>query len=239
MSRFIDRLKQASQSEPQPMGFRRAAESEKPRLLLVAEVKADASAGMVEGADAVLLKDTINSKQVKTDLPVGVRLSGSKAGKMEGIDYVILTPEMPVTMARDEKIGKVMAVEASLEMGLLRALENLPLDALFITGEGAQTPAVTWQYLMLCRCLSAISGKPVLAAVAPDISRDELQMLWDAGVSGVVVAGRVAGSFKKLRAIIDDLTLPAKHKSAKARAIVPSLREEAQPAVEEEEEEDE
>ena len=86
---------------------------------------------------------------------------------------------------------------------------------------------------MLCRRFSAISGKPVLAAVSPNIRRDELQMLWDAGVNGVVVAGKTAGSFKKLRSIIDGLTLPAKHKRIKARAVVPSPGK-AAPVIEDE-----
>jgi len=233
MSRFIDKLKQASQSGPQPMGFRKEKSASRPGLLLVAEVK-DAAAGVVEGADAVLVEGAVKKPPAKTDLPMGIRLSGGKAGKLEGIDFVVFAPETPVIIAGGEEIGKVMVVEASLEVGLLRVLKDLPLDALFITGDGAQAQAVTWQYLMLCRRLSTISDKPVLAAVPPDVSRDELQMLWDAGVDGVVAAGKTAGGLKRLRSLIDGLTLPAKHKEIKARGIVPSLGEEATLAIEEE-----
>lgn len=234
MSRFINKLKQASQSKPQPMGFRRGKSASRPRLLLVAEVKEGAAAGVVEGADAVLLESIAKNPPVKVDLPMGVRLLGSKIGKMEGIDFVIFTTEMSVAAVKDEKVGKVMAVEASLEMGMLRALEDLPIDALFITGEGAQ--ALNWQYLMLCRRFSAVTGKPVLASVSPDISQEELQVLWDAGVDGVV-AGKTTSGLKKLRSLIDGLTLPAEHKRVKARGIVPSLREAATSAVEDDEEE--
>lgn len=236
MSRFVDKLKQVSKSEPQPMGFGREKSVSKPRLLLVAETKT-AAAGVVEGADAVLMEGASKNTAARKDLPVGLRLSGSKAGKLEGMDFVVLTPGMPVAMVEDEKISKVMAVEASIELGLLRALEDLPLDALFITGDGEQ--AVTWQYLMFCRRLSSMSGKPLLAAVPPNISRDELQMVWDAGVSGVVVAAGAAGGMKKLRSMIDGLTLPAKHKKMKARAIVPSISEKAAPAIEDDEDEEE
>ncbi len=239
MSRFIDKLKQASQSEPQPMGFRKEKSASRPRLLLVAEVEAGAAAGVVVGADAVLLEGTVKKPPAKTGLPVGIRLFGSKAGKLEGIDFVVFTQEMPVTIAGDKKTGKVMAVEASLEMGLLRSLDDLPLDALFIIGDGAQPPIVTWQYLMLCKRFAAISGKPVLAAVSPQISGDELQLLWEVGVDGVVVDAKTAGGLKKLRSLIDGLTPPSKRKRQKARAIVPQLKEEAAPLIDEDEDEEE
>lgn len=242
MSRFIDKLKQASQSESQPMGFRKEKSASRLRMLLVAEVKDGADAGVVEGADAVLLEGTVKNPPEKTDLPVGIMLFGSKAGKLEGIDYVVFKPETPVIIAGDEKTGKVIAVEASLEMGLLRALEDLPLDALFIVSDRTQTQVVTWQYLMLCKRFSAISGKPVLAAVSPDVSQGELQLLWEVGVDGVVV--KVAPEqpverLRELRQMIDGLILPSRRKRMKARAIVPSPGEVATPVTEEEEEEEE
>jgi hypothetical protein len=237
MSRFIDKLKQVSQSEPQPMGFRRDKSASVARLMLVAEVKGGATAGLVEGADAVLLEGVAKSPPVKADLPVGIRLFNGKTGKMEGMDFVVFTPEIPAIIAGDEKTGRVMAVDASLEMGLLKALEDLPIDALFIADEGARAQVVNWQYLMLCRRLSAISDKPVLASVSPDVNQEELQMLWDAGMDGVVVAGKTTGGLKKLRLLIDGLTLPSKRKRVKARAVVPSLRETATSSIEEEEEE--
>ncbi len=175
MSHFIDKLKQASQAEVQPMGFRREKVFSKQRLVLVAEVKAGAAAGMVEGADAVLLEGAGKNSSAKMDLPVGIRLYGGKVGKPKGIDFVVFPPEMPVTIAAGEKMGRVMAVEASLEMGLLRSLDNLPLDALFIIGDGTQAQVVTWQYLMLCKRFATLSSKPVLAAVSLQISSDELQ----------------------------------------------------------------
>ena len=238
MSRFIDKLKQASQSEPQPMGFRKDKSALRPRLLLLAEVGAGAAAGVTEGADAVLLEGAVKSLP-GTDLPAGIWLSDNKGIEAAGIDFVIFTPEMPVTLAGDEKTGRVMVVEASLEVGLLRSLDDLPLDALFIAGDGTQAQAVTWRYLMLCKRFAALSSKPVLAAVSPQISKGELQMLWEMGVDGVVVTAKAAGDIKKMRSLIDSLTPPSKRKRQKARAILPQLKEEAAPVIEDDEEEEE
>ena len=92
MSRFIDKLKQASQSEPQPMGFRKEKSASRPRLLLVAEVKDSAAAGVVEGADAVLVEGAVKNSPAKTDLPVGIRFFGGKAGTKGSL---ILNPGTP------------------------------------------------------------------------------------------------------------------------------------------------
>lgn len=239
MSRFADKLKQVSQSEPQPMGFRKEKTSSKPRLLLVADVKDTVTAGVVEGADVALVAGAAKNLSAEADIPVGKRISNNKTGKLEGIDFVVLTPEMPVSIAGDEKIGKIMAVDASLEMGLLRALKDLPLDALFIIGDGVQTPVVTWQCLMLCKRLASISDKPMLLAVSKDISKDDLQLLWEAGVGGVVSTAEKEGDLKKLRSSIDSLILPSKKRRMKAMAIVPLFREESTSVTEEEDEDEE
>ena len=58
MSRFVDKLKQASQAEHPPMGFRVAQTASKPRLLLIArlsQIDVDNPAELVAGADAGLL----------------------------------------------------------------------------------------------------------------------------------------------------------------------------------------
>ena len=239
MSRFIDKLKEASHSEPQPMGFGRGKSASKPSLVLVAEIKEKAAAAATEGADAVLSSGEAGKTAGKSDIPSGVRLSGGKTGKLEGVDFVVLRPEMPVDMVSDEKTGKVMAVEASLELGLLRSMDDMPLDALLVTVEEVQGKIITWQYLMLCKRCAALCGKPVLAAVSAQISKDELQMIWNAGVAGVVAEVKAAGDAKKLRALIDGLTPPSKSKGKKLRAIVPLLREEAAPVIDEDEEEEE
>jgi hypothetical protein len=88
---------------------------------------------------------------------------------------------------------------------------------------------------MLCRRIAVLSSKPVLAAVLPQISKNELQLLWEMGVDGVVVASKTAGSLKKMRSLIDGLTSPSKSRRAKTRALVPKIGEESTPIADEEE----
>lgn len=259
MSRFIEKLKQVSQAEPQPMGFKKEKAASKPRLLLVARLnQADIGnlAGLVEGADAGLLEIEKSDSGIKAvgeisktvpDIPWGALFTGAGRGGIKqaaeaGYDFLVFPPEMPLDTLADEKVGKILAVEASLERELLRVLDELPLDAILIAGEPAPGLALTCYNLMLFKRFADLSGKPLLVGVPPDITGDELQLLWEVGVDGLVVeasSGQPAGGLKKLRQVIDSLTPPSKRRRLKARAIVPPLRGETAPVIDEEEEEEE
>ena len=259
MSRFIDKLKQASQTETQPMGFRKEKAVAKPRLLLVARlIRADIDkpVGLVAGADAGLLtikKPVPGIKELKKlikavpSIPWGLWLDGiSSKGEKQvtevGCDFLVFPLEMPLEVPDSDEIGKVLVVEALLERDLVRAIDKLPVDALFIAGQQAEGSYLTWHHLMLCRRFADLSNKPLLVLVPLDIAGDGLQLLWEAGVDGVVVEvspGQPAGGFKKLRQIVDSLTPPSRRKRIKARAIVPQVKEEAAPMIDDDTEEEE
>lgn len=258
MSRFIDKLKKASQAEAQPMGFRKEKVFSKQRLVLVARLSRndiDIPSGHLNGADAGLLavKQDSEIKTVKEvvrsikDIPWGMMLESASLGGIKqavevGCDFIVFPPEMPLEVIDDKGFGKVLLLEASLEVSLLKALDELPVDAIIITGEQAKGVALTWRHLMLFRRFAGISNKPLLVPVPSDITGDGLQAIWEAGVSGVIVetaAEQPADEFKKLSRVIDSLAPPLKRRRTKMRAIVPKLREETAPIADEEEEEEE
>jgi hypothetical protein len=66
----------------------------------------------------------------------------------------------------------------------------------------------------------------MLIKVLPDITDTELQVIWEAGVSGIIVtvdAEQVTALIPKLRKAIDKLSFPAKRKREKSLAIVPHI----------------
>ncbi|UCE97684.1 MAG: hypothetical protein JSV74_07040 [Dehalococcoidia bacterium] len=240
MSRFIDKLRQLSQTESQPMGFRREKFYSKPRLMLVVEIGTGVIELALEEADAVILPDIKKDLPKKLDIPVGIRLSGDRIGELpESVDFIIFQPESPVLISEGLKKGKVIAFEASVELDLLRSLNDLPLDALLISKEwGRIQESINWRYLMICSRLASLSNKPLLVAVSPEISQYELQLLWDVGVDGVVVTDLTAGGAKKLRSLIDELIKPSESEGQEIRAILPKLREEAISIADMEDDED-
>lgn len=257
MSRFIDKLKQVSQAESQPMGFRKEKVISKPRLMFIARLSKndiDIPSMQLTGPDAWLLtvKQDSEIKVIKEiarsikDIPWGTMLESASRGGIKkaveaGCDFIVFPPEMPLEVIEDEGLGKVLLVEASLEVSLLKTLDELPVDAIIITGEQAKGVALTWRHLMLFRRFAGISNKPLLVSVPLAITGDGLQAIWEAGISGVIVeaaAEQPADEFKKLSLVIDSLAPPSKRRRTKMRAIVPKLREETAPIADEEKEED-
>lgn len=230
MSKFIDKLNSVSQGGLQPLGFRAAGAKPKPRMLLVAHLAQDTAKPAVAGADAVLLSiPKAGAKFLKTlakalpDIPWGgwlkeVSRQGIKQLGEAGADFIVF-PQASASLAvlEEEKLGKIVEVEAALDAGLLKAVDDLPIDAVIIADDKT---SLSWQDLMLFRRCANILTKPLLVVVSPDIAASELQALCEAGVGGVVAgAGKLAG----LRQAIDKLPSPKAGKRRRAEPLVPRI----------------
>jgi hypothetical protein len=253
MSKFIDRLKQAS-TGGQPMGFRAVVAPSKPRLLLVAAVaQGDTAdlAGFVAGADAGLLAMAKFSAGAKTlrqlsqavpDIPWGGWL---KEAGQEGIelvaaaggDFIVFPAGTSLAMLGEEKVGKILEVEPSLEPGLLKAVDDLPVDAVLITAEDG--PLLTWRHLMLVQRCANLLRKPLLVLVPPEVTAAELGALWEAGVRGVVVKAGVGGRIAEIAKMLEKLPVPRAGNRDKAGPLLPRMGGGTGRTSEEEEEEEE
>jgi len=225
MSKFIDKLNSVSSGGLAPMGFRAAGGKPKPKMVLVAHLVG--AGAKTAGADAVLLSIPKTGAKpskalAKADIPWGgwlKEVSGPAVKKLGegGADFVIF-PAASVSQAvlEEEKLGKIVEVEAALDAGLLKAVDDLPIDAVLIAGE---KPSLTWQDLMLFRRGANILTKPLLVKVSPDVTASELQALCEAGVAGVVAGGKL----DKLRPMIDKLPAPKAGKRRKVEPLIPRV----------------
>lgn len=259
MSQFIDKLKKVSQAVPQSIGFRSAQPvSVKPRILLIASLaQADINdlADRVAGADAGLLPITKSTRadslakvsQAVSDIPWGGWLRDIASGETErvtkiGFDFVVFPPaSTPLATPKDNKVGKILEVGASLSEGLLRAVDALPVDAVLVTNEQEGEYFLTWQHLMFFQRCADLLSKPLLVSIPSKVSANELQALWEAGVNGVVVgvgAGQPVERLKELRQVIDKLVFPPQRERRKTEALLPytSISGELDITTEEEEE---
>ena len=258
MSRFIDKLSQVSQGMSQSMGFRRTQPaSEKPKILLIASLIGTSVGGLadyVTGADAGLLRIPKLSSGAKTlkemsqamsDIPWGGWLrntdqSGIKQMAKAGCDFVVFpAANTPLALLQNDEIGKILEVESSLSEGLLRAVNELSIDAVLIAAEQEGEYFLTWHHLILFQRFADLLTKPLLASIPPNVTANELQTIWGAGVDGVVIeagAGQPADRLKKLRQVIDKLAFPSQRKRGKAEALLPHIGSEASIVTKEEEE---
>lgn len=245
---------------PQPMGFTVAHPvSTRPKMLLIASLaqanNVSRLADYITVADAVLLPIAKLSPIAKTlqkiarsasDIPWGGWLGDIGGGEIRpmveaGCDFVIFPVDTALAIPQDDEIGKILQVEASLSEGLLKTVNELPIDAVLIADEQEEEHFLTWHRLMLFQRFADLLTKPLLVSVPLNVTANELQILWKTGVDGVVVEvgiGQPMGRLEELRQVIDKLTFPPR-KQERVEALLPHVGEETSPVTEEEEEEEE
>ncbi len=261
MSRFIDKLNRLSRAEPQPIGFRTTHPvSPMPKIQLVATLAQESVESLtdyVAGADAGLLRISKLSSGAKTlqkisqavsDIPWGGWLQGSGLGQIKqmtktGCDFVVFpATNTPLAILQNDEVGKILEVEASLSEGLLRAANELPIDAVLIASEQKEGYFLTWQHLMLFQRFADLLSKSLLVCIPSTVTAGELQALWEAGVDGVLIevtAEQPQDRLKELRQVIDKLSFPSPRKREKIEPLLPRISQEAGIATAEEEEEEE
>lgn len=251
MSKIIDKINRASKVEPQPMGFGRMQQSPpKPKLQLVA-VLAKAEVSKVDGADAALLQVSDPDTGVKaikktieaaSDVPWGVWLKGDGTAINEvikaGADFVVFPAEStPITIPEeDKKTGKILELDPALNLNLLVAVNELPVDAVIIDNK-PDKGFLTWQNIMLFQRFADILAKPLLVTVPSSVTSDELKALWQAGVDGILIDA-AEGKIKDLRKLIEETTFNLPRKRVKSGAIIPHVGVPTAAHEEQEEEED-
>ena len=150
--------------------------------------------------------------------------------------------ETSLAMLQGDGVGKIVQVETSVSEGLLRVVDDLPVDAVLIDGERDEQDFLTWNDLMIFRHFTAVLTKPLLVCVPSDVTAGELQAMGEVGVSGVIVGvevGQPTERINELRQIIDKLNFAVRRKKRKTGVLLPHISEETSVVAEEEEEEEE
>ncbi|MFQ5826518.1 MAG: hypothetical protein ACE5IA_04080 [Dehalococcoidia bacterium] len=254
MSKLIDKLQRMGKGSAPGLGFRVAAASKGPPLLLIlrlAGLDAKLGAAAVKGgADAVLInagealeRGKIRKSKLEAlgDVPWGMGWEAESLKDMEplvkgGCDFIVLEAAgAPAGVLLGRKgLGRVLVIEPSLADGLLRAVDLMPVDAVLLRKGLEAQPSLTVEHLMVCRRVTAFIHKPLLVEVSPQIDGDGLKALGEVGGKGVVVglgAQEAAARLKELRQTIDEL--PAARREG-TDVVLPRLETAVEPPGEEE-----
>ncbi len=262
MSKFIDKLNRLIRNEPQPMGFRaKQPTTPKSKIQLVATLaqeQAESLAGRVARADAGIIRilnpaegaETIQKlSQANPDIPWGGWLENGGQETIEqmtkpGYDFIVFSAaKTALTIIENTGVGKILEIEPSINEGLLRAANELPIDAVLIASEQKEEYTLTWQNLMLFQHFARLLSKPLLVFIPAKVTGAELKALWESGVTGVVLEVRSKesqDSIEKLRDVIDKLEFPATRRRERREIslLAGTGREQTKVATEVEEEEE-
>lgn len=253
MSVLIDTIKNHTVATPAPLGFRNAPVAEKPRLLLIAEVVPASSinlAACVEGADAGVMEMTdlktgleglANLARNVPGIPWGGRIRNpglEKAGiaKTEA-DFLVFPPEAPA-VPLPASLGRVLEISEKLPDSYLRALDDLPIDALWINEP--LNESITWQCLVQLQRLENICARPLILTVHPSFRGSDLETLWRVGVDGVVIKvdSEREALMRELKQVVVKGNFPLPRKSRKMDVLLPIINRDPAASLEEEEEEE-
>jgi hypothetical protein len=258
MSRLIEKLTRIRQTEPQPMGFMLAKPApEKPRLQMIAYLNKehlDKLSTLADTVDAVIVEvansgdldalEKVCQDKGKTIGGVWLKVSGGSTLKKAfsaACDFMVIPPSTALNLFPKEKPGCILELDAALGDGLLRTINDLPVDAVLIFGRDVVSP-LTLDRLMLVQRVSYMVNKPILMSVSTGYSEAEMQAVWEAGISAVVVEPSDEKSLEKLaelRKVIDKLPPPSSRRKDRIRAVLPQIQPEQEKPEEDEEEEEE
>jgi len=254
MSKLIDILRKLSKAAPASMGFHTSQTIEAATKILIIGRMAVNNAPAAKGntaADAILVfadaettaQNIQKAAKALGDIPWGVYLdenSSNMAALIEaGCDFVVFSPSSLITdLPEDEKVGKILQVDSSMDDGLLRAVNDLPADALLVTDTFEDNKTLTMHQLMIYQHLANFVAKPLIVPVPASITLAELKALQNTEIDAVI-AEMDGDGLKELRKTINKLPKRATKKPEKGGVILPRMGAGAAKPTEEEEEEDE
>jgi hypothetical protein len=251
MSKFAEKLQRIYRGTAPALGFRKSDEAEISPLLIIAsltktgtaEANALAAAGIdagIVGTKGLSAKSLGELTKVMGDIPLGFSLESTEKEAIAksidlGCDFVVFGLKTPLESVSKEGLGRVLKIEPSLEPGLVRAINTLPLeiDGVLITGDEL---AVTIERLLIYQRLTELLNKPTLITLSSNVTADELGSLFKAGVNGLVLPETLSADvFANLKKSAAGLSRMTKRKT-KAAAILPRVSGELEAEAEEEEE---
>ena len=203
MSKLMKRLRQVCECSSPPMGFKKGAAQPDRQMALLASLppgRRSMAGGLnLAEIDAVLFHSSDLAGEatlqeisgILGETPWGAWLGAGESPDLQqmieaGGDFIALQSPLAAAGSLQEDLDSILKVDLSGQRFLLSAIGDLPVDAVLMDlGEG--DGALTVADIMRCQWLAGLVDKPLLVASNRDLSDKEMRLIWDMGVSGIVV----------------------------------------------------
>lgn len=169
----------------------------------------------------------------------GLQLDDSQFPKpAPEFDFFVLSLSSALSSLKAEEPGRLLAIDQSCGDVQLRALDQLPLDGvvfpLAMPGENLRV-----EHLLTVRRLSLLLRKPLIAELGRSLGEEDLRLLRDAGLVGLLVRGDTiqwAETIKELSQAIEGLPVKGRERR-EVDVVLPFMPGGRAPQTGEEEEE--
>ena len=156
----------------------------------------DGEAGSVRsparGPDPGMLRDAVAST---VTIPCGVFIAAGRNNwstvlDVDGLDWVHVPPEAPARLLSAKAITRLVSLVPDMPPGRLAGLPGLKADVFMVDDPAQGGPFSADTLLVLC-AIEAATQKPVLVGSGLGLGPDDVKVLHDHGVDGVLVTGGV------------------------------------------------
>jgi hypothetical protein len=254
MSKLADKLKQCYQNTTPSIGFRKSDSQEQALPMAVITDFTNSSEKGVQnmiksGIDAAVINSSnLNATMFKKlldnmgDVPLGILSDNNDQKEIAATlnlpcDFIILDLKAPLEAINNEKPGKFLKLNKSVQPNIIRAINEItmPVDGIVITSED---PVPTIEYLLICKSFTELVNKPVLIETDASLKDAELVNLYESGVNGLILRGEVSGKrITELKIIISELPKRTRKKGQHS-VLLPKLESTARSEIDEDEIED-
>ena len=231
MGKLTDKLEQTARGGVQPIGFAAARVEKTPSMLLLAKVSASGpglKAAVEASVDGALLipgakRSMQSAVKALGALTWGIWLDEAQAELPPGADFqVFVSDASPLAAIGGEEQTSVMLVSPDLDDEVLRAIDDLPVDAFLVSlaGEGA----LTVRSLLRLARVGGVTSKWLLLHLSEAPTAHEAEQLRAAGVSAIVLDadGASADDLRQARKTLLDLPSASKRSKERRTATLPS-----------------
>ena len=236
MSKFADKLRNLSESSDAPIGFHPAvSEVRSPSMLFVVglsetrvkeartvpDIVADAGLIVSEGTGAKTVKQVV---EAVGGVPLGVFVKGMREKEIDelvslGCDFAGFDIGEPAAILGKKELGRFLAIEPSLDQGLVRAINSFEVDGVLI---GSGDSVISVERLLVSRRFVELLEKPVIMTLPSLVTKEELVSLWQAGVDGVVSAStQSTDALAELKKMLSGLPKRARNRRTTAGVVLP------------------
>ena len=151
--------------------------------------------GTDPGASRNAVASTMREAIAAMTIPCGVFIAAgtdnwSAVLDVEGLDWVHVPPEAPARLLAAKEITRLVSLVPDMPPGRLAGLPGLKADVLVVDDPTQHGPFTAETLLVLC-AIEAATQKPVLVGNSLGLEPDDVKVLHDHGVDGVLVTGGV------------------------------------------------